>query len=374
MRGKIRSKMMRGQKTTYPAKSASLPAKARPRTVACRNAGIVGMGLMGSSIAACLLAAGHTVVAIEEDPARRRKAPRRVLALLQGSRRERLLEEEPNDVLRRLSISNDYGLLCECQIVIESVVEDLEVKSQVIKKIEQVVPADTLLGSNTSAIPPTLLQQSALHPERILGIHWGEPAHITKFMEIICGKKTMPNHAEHALALARQWGKQPSLLRKDVRGFITNRVMYAMLREAFHLVGSGVASIADVDRSLRNDLGYWITFAGPFRFMDLTGIPAYCAVMRDLLPDLDCSQEVPELMQRIVQSGGRGVANAKGFYHYTPAQARRWETRFLQFTYDIRALAEKYPEENGTAFGGTTERIVSRRQGRKRIPLLPHGG
>jgi 3-hydroxybutyryl-CoA dehydrogenase len=139
-------------------------------------------------------------------------------------------------------------------------------------------------------------------------------------------------------------------------------------------VGSGVASIADVDRSLRNDLGYWITFAGPFRFMDLTGIPAYCAVMRDLLPDLDCSQEVPELMQRIVQSGGRGVANAKGFYHYTPAQARRWKTRFLQFTYDIRALAEKYPEENGTVFGGTTERIVSRRQGRKRIPLLPHGG
>ena len=365
---------MRDRKTTYPAKLASLPTKTRSRAVACRNAGVVGMGLMGSSIAACLLAAGHTVVAIEEDQARRRKAPRRVLALLHGSRRERLLEAEPNDVLRRLSISNDYGILCECQIVIESVVEDLEVKRQVIKKIEQVVPADTLLGSNTSAIPPTLLQQAALHPERILGIHWGEPAHITKFMEIICGKKTTPNHAKHALALARQWGKQPSLLRKDVRGFITNRVMYAMLREAFHLVGSGVASIADVDRSLRNDLGYWITFAGPFRFMDLTGIPAYCAVMRDLLPDLDCSQEVPELMRRVVQSGGRGVANAKGFYHYTPAQARRWETRFLQFTYDIRALAEKYPEENGTAFGGTTERIVSRRQGRKRISLLPHGG
>jgi 3-hydroxybutyryl-CoA dehydrogenase len=76
------------------------------------------------------------------------------------------------------------------------------------------------------------------------------------------------------VAWARQIGKEPSLLRKDVPGLITNRIMYAMLREAFHLVESGVASIADVDRSLRNDLGYRITFAGPFRFMDLTGIPA----------------------------------------------------------------------------------------------------
>src|SRR5947207_15314167 len=100
-------------------------------------------------------------------------------------------------------------------------------------------------------------------------MHWGEPAHITRFMEIICGKNTLRVHAERALALARQVGKEPSLLRKDVRGFITNRVMYAMLREAFHLVESRLASMAHVDRSLRNDRGYWITFAGPFRVMDL---------------------------------------------------------------------------------------------------------
>jgi 3-hydroxybutyryl-CoA dehydrogenase len=303
---------------------------------------------MGSSIAACLLGAGHTVAAIEEDPARAKQAPGRVWALLRGSRKERLLKTDPKRLLAKLSISSDYRHLHKTQVVIESVVEDIDVKRQVIAKIERVVPADALLGTNTSAIPPTLLQQGALHPERILGIHWGEPAHILRFMEIICGKDTLPAHAERALVLARQWGKQPSLLRKDVRGFITNRIMYAMLREAFHLVESGVASIADVDRSLRNDLGYWITFAGPFRFMDLTGIPAYSAVMRDLLPDLDCSRQVPRLMTKLVESGARGVSNAKGFYRYTPAQARRWERRFLQFSYDIRALAQKYPEENGS--------------------------
>src|SRR5207247_6689575 len=165
-----------------------------------------------------------------------------------------------------------------------------------------------------TTIPHTELKNNAIHQERIMGIQWGKPAHITRFMEIICGKNTLPVHAERALALARQLGKEPSLLRKDVRGFITNRVMYAMLREAFHLVESGVASIADVDRSLRNDLGYWITFAGPFRFMDFTGIPAYCAVMRYLLPDLDCSKQVPSLIAKLVQSGAQGTANARGFY------------------------------------------------------------
>ena len=133
-------------------------------------------------------------------------------------------------------------------------------------------------------------------------------------------------------------------MKRDIRGFITNRLMYALLREAFHLVAKGYAAPADIDRSMRNDLGYWITFAGPFRFMDLTGIPAYAAVMKDLFPELDCSREVPELMKQVVESGGLGVANAKGFYEYTPEQAKRWEELFLEYTYDIRALAMKYPD------------------------------
>ena len=345
--------------------SKSFPFKREMGNLVCRDTGVVGMGLMGSSIAACLLAAGHTVTAVEVDPAALRKAPRRVLSLLEGLVKEKLLRSKPKGILKRMDISADYSTLRKCQIVIECVAEDLNVKKQVIRTVEQTVPSDTIIGTNTSAIPPTLLQQDALQPERILGIHWAEPAHITRFMEIICGKNTLPAYAEKALSLAWQLGKEPSLLRQDVRGFITNRVMYAMLREAFHLVESGVASIADVDRSLRNDLGYWITFAGPFRFMDLTGIPAYCAVMRDLLPDLDCSKQVPLLMTQIVESGALGVANAKGFYDYTPAQAKRWERRFLQFSYDIRALAQNYPAED-SPMSDSAPRGVTSAKGKRR--------
>ena len=312
--------------------------------------GVIGLGLMGTSIVACLLAAGHPVVAITRNPSKRQNTKRQVLALLKELVKEGLLKSDPSQLIRRFIISGDYSDLSGTEIVVESIIESIEAKYEVLRKIERAVSPQTLIGSNTSAIPVSELQKGALHPERILGLHWAEPAHVTRFMEIICGKSTQPAYASCALAFARGWGKEPSLLRRDIRGFITNRIMYAMLREAFYLVDSGYATISDVDRSLRNDLGYWITFAGPFRFMDLTGIPAYAAVMQDLFPELCNSPNVPDLMNRTVKSGARGVSNASGFYAYTPAEARRWEKRFLKFTYEIRALAQKYPEDSKPSF------------------------
>ena len=302
---------------------------------------------MGTSIAACLVGAGHRLSCVESDPAKLRTAPKRLLNVLNDAWEKGLISTHPDTLMKQVTISNEYSDLKAAEIVIESTVEDLTVKRQVIGKIEAVVSSKTLIGSNTSAIPVTDLQSGATHPERILGLHWAEPANITRFMEVICGKQTSRQNAQRAIRFARRLGKEPSLLRKDIRGFITNRIMYAMLREAFYLVEGGFASVADVDRSLRNDLGYWITFAGPFRFMDLTGIPAYAAVMKDLLPDLNCATDVPRLMQEVVQSGARGVSNAKGFYRYTSAQARQWEKQFIEFSHNIRELAEKYPEHVG---------------------------
>jgi len=302
---------------------------------------------MGRSIATCLLAAGHPVAGVEIDAGKRRSARRHVVALLREMKSEGLLKSNPAEVINHFSVSDDLSALTTSEVVVESIIESVAAKRRVIRKVEEVVSATAILGSNTSAIPVTQLQEGALHPERILGIHWAEPAHVTRFMEIICGQHTEARYAERVLTLARGWGKEPSLLRRDVRGFITNRIMYAMLREAFYLVESGYATIADVDRSLRNDLGYWITFAGPFRYMDLTGVPAYAEVMRDLFPDLSRNTRVPTLIRDLVKSGARGVSNSSGFYRYTRAQAKRWEELFLKFSYQIRALAQRYPEDVG---------------------------
>lgn len=327
------------------AEPTSREASAGVKSV--QTAGVVGLGLMGTSIAACLLASGNRVRAVETASDKRRTAHRRVFTLLRQMHAEGLLRAAPERVLARFSISGEYSGLAVCQIVIESITESVEAKWRVIDHIEQVVSLDALIGSNTSGIPVTLLQKHAQHPERILGIHWAEPAHITRFMEIVCGKETDPAKAVVVMGLARKWGKEPSLLRRDIRGFLTNRIFYAMLREAFYLVEAGFATPADVDRSLRNDLGYWITFAGPFRMMDLMGIPAFETVMRNLFPDLNCTKEVPRLMAELVQSGARGIENQHGFYQYSSAQAKRWERLFLKFSYEIRALAQKYPESVG---------------------------
>jgi len=329
--------------TKSKPKRASSP-RLNPRQI---PTGVVGLGLMGTSIAACLLAGGHPVAGVTRSASTRRTVRRRLRGYLDGLEKEGLLKgrETPQEILERFTTSADYEILADCRLVVESTVEDPEVKADVFHRIEKVVSPSCVIGSNTSAIPITLLQGKARHPGRIIGLHWGEPAHVLRFLEIICGEQTRLAHAEWVRDLSLKWGKEPGLLTRDIRGFITNRIMYAMLREAFHLVESGICTIADVDRSLRNDLGYWITLAGPFRFMDLTGIPAYMNVMKDLWPELSNRTDVPELMQQLVESGALGVANAEGFYEYSPASAKRWKKKFIEFSYEIHKLAMKYPEE-----------------------------
>lgn len=311
------------------------------------TAGVIGLGLMGHSIIACLLSAGHRVVGVTRDPARHRGTRGHVWRLLKQMKREGLTRKDPAKLAANLTIANDYAALAPCGIVIESVIENMAVKLETYRKVEEVVSPKAIIASNTSSIPVSLLQCDARHPERFVGIHWDEPAHVTRFMEVIAGEKTDPAAARRVMKLAARWGKEPSLLRRDVRGFITNRISYAMFREACHLVDSGVATVEDVDRSLRNDVGWWMPFVGPFRYMDLMGIEAYYRVMKDLLPELSNSPEIPAAMRRVVESGGRGVANGRGFYRYTPAQASRWKNLFLKFNYEIRHLAMKYPADAG---------------------------
>ena len=312
-----------------------------------KQVGVVGLGLMGSSIATCILAAGYKVTSFTRNIEKADEVRKRILNFLKQLQEEEMLKEDPNSAIKRLVITNDYSLFAHHEVVIESIIENVENKKGVFQQLENVLSPTAIIGSNTSAIPVTILQSGLKHPERLLGIHWGEPAHILRFLEVICGEKTDIRYAEKIVTLAEKWGKEPSLIRKDIRGFITNRLMYAMMREAIYLVENGYATIEDIDRACRNDMGYWITFAGLFRFMDLTGIPAYLTVMKDLFPELDSSTKAPHFIEELVRSGAKGVSNENGFYPYTKESAEKWEKLFIKFTYEIRKLAEKYPKNVG---------------------------
>lgn len=307
--------------------------------------GVVGLGLMGCSITTCLVLAGHRVVAIAPVPYDLQFAEKRIVEHLTRSREEGLAIESPEHYLKFLTISEDYSQLSACGLVIECTLEDLEIKKVVYGKIEDIIDKDALLTSNTSAIPITILQQHTRYPARFFGLHWAEPSHTTRFLEVICGNASDIAKGEYLYELSMGWGKEPTLVRKDIRGFITNRLMYAMYREAFYLVENGFATVEDVDRACRNNAGYWMTLVGVFRWMDLTGVPAYHAVMKDLFPTLCNSTEVPKLIDDIVKAGGRGVANGHGFHEYKPGEAEEWEKTFKDFSYEIRELALKYPAD-----------------------------
>lgn len=303
--------------------------------------GVVGLGLMGSSIVAALLIAGHTVKAIAPLAPEAAEAPARIEGQLRQCREAGLIGPVA-PYLAALTVSGDYAELAGCQLVIECVVERPDIKASVYAKITAVVSDDCIVGSNTSAIPISELQKHIDTPARFLGIHWAEPAFMTRFLEITCGEQTDPVFAERVFKLAHQWGKEPTLLRKDIRGFITNRLMYAVYREIFHQIESGNATAEDVDKAFRYDAGSWMTLMGIFRRMDYLGLQDYDAILTRLFPQLGNSTEVPEIMQQMVRDGARGIHNDLGLYPYEPGEGRQWDDAFARFNQEIHQLAAEY--------------------------------
>ena len=309
--------------------------------------GVVGLGLLGRGITACLLSRGFRVIACDLDARTRQDARTHIAHAIdelvnRGGMPASLLTAWPASYTETANVPE----LANCDFVIESIFEDLDAKRAVFDQLESVVTATTPIASNTSALPITLLQHGRRHPARFVGMHWAEPCHLTRFLEVIRGDHTDDHTADAAIALGKRAGKDPSLVRKDVEGFIVNRIGYAMYREAFWLLENGVADVETIDRSFRNAMSVWANVAGPFRWMDLTGVPAYAAVTKRLWPKLSCATEVPEAMRDVVDSGGKGIANGRGFYRYTPEEARRWEQRLRDNVWMVRAMTrELFPEE-----------------------------
>lgn len=304
---------------------------------------------MGTSIAAALLINGQKIVAVAPiDSELDKAAPNRIKHALEECYREGLTTKKSDEFLENIIFTSHYTDLKKCWLVMECVFENLAIKQKIFNKIEANVSDEVIITSNTSAMPISMLQNCLRVPERFFGMHWAEPSYTSPFLEIVCGEKSPVEIGEQLHDIAKEWGKEPTLVRKDIRGFITNRIMYAMYREAFHLVENGYATVADVDRACKNDGGQWMAFCGLFRYMDLTGLQAYHAVMKDLFPELSNQKTVPKLIDDIAKAGGNGVFNGKGFYEYTPDEAKKWEETFSKFSFDIHRLSSQYSKKVAT--------------------------
>ena len=306
--------------------------------------GIVGLGLLGRGIAACCLAHGFEVIGFTRSQkthdTARRHIGRAIGDLIErGGHPLALADEWP----LRFHPVTTLDRFSDCDLVIETVVEDLEVKHKIFDQLEALVRPDVPIASNTSALPISHLQRGRRHPERFLGMHWSENAHATRFMEMIRGEHTSDEIFESVARLARRFGKEPALLRKDVPAFICNRLGYAMYREAVHIVEMGVADVETVDRSCRNALGLWAAMCGPFRWMDITGGPAmYARALAGVLPSLNNSTELPETMKKMIERDAGGVTDGNGYYPYEEGDEEKWEEIFRESVWHVKQFQDKF--------------------------------
>ena len=306
------------------------------QTEEIQTIGLVGLGLMGQGIASCLVAYGFNVVAYSRTAAREQEALAHIGESLQKLvDRNTISAAEIVEWEKRFAYVDAVEKMGESQFVIETVGESLELKGKIYRTLESVVGNDVVIATNTSGISISLLQEGLQHKERFIAMHWAEPAEITRYLEISPGPGTAKFATETGRCIGERCGKHPTVLNFDLPGLISNRMMYAIMREAIHLVESGVADVETVDRSFRNDIGWWATLCGPFRWMDLTGLPIYAEVMKGIFPELSDNKELPELMKE-------RVATKTKHYDYKGNEEVKWDEMWTEFTHDVDALERNH--------------------------------
>ena len=295
---------------------------------------IIGNGKLASSVAVCSLLAGQRVTLVTEHKG---DAIDRISSHLSDLSRfnDKTLTQ---DLLEITNFADCTATGFTMGIGITG--EYLSEKMSVIQQLEKKVDPAAAVAINTESIPLSILQKASNHPERLVGLNWVEPAHVTFFLELIINAETNKKLADQLFEFAKiHWNKDPYLIYNNVS--IRARMLSGMIREAFYLVQNGYASIEDIDRACRNDAGYYLPFAGNFRYMDLMGPYAYGLVMKDLNRELSKDAKIPPFVEEIIERGGLGMENNEGFYSYEDGDERLWNEISRMFSYQIQRIIKK---------------------------------
>jgi len=296
---------------------------------------VTGVHALSSSLSVCLLLGGHRVIFLTPEVEKAKMLVAQHHAALERHKRD-TWDQSRLEITATLRERPDIGLA----FIIAS--EELAEKKKAVAELEGYLSPTAVIAVNTESIPLSQLQDGAIRKDRILGANWVEPVHTTSFLELICNAATDDQIAEDLMTLARRnWGKDPYRVTGELG--IRAKLFSAMVREAFYLVGNDYASIEDIDRACRNDAGYYLPFAGNFRYMDLMGTYAYGMVMKDLNPELCNDTELPAFFKEILAEGHSGMATGSGFYSYKAGDVMLWKERFRIFSYQIEEIIRKYP-------------------------------
>ena len=308
--------------------------------------GVAGLGLLGRGIATCLLAHRIPVMAYARTQQEFAEARTFIARAVDESITHAGFDESLRSTWSEGYLEADSpAQFAQCTFAIESIVEDFDAKTKLFGELEEVLPPDAPIASNTSAIPISRLQGTCRHPGRVLGMHWAVPAYGTRFLELIRGEATNDASLSMAARLASSIGKDPCVVGRDIPGFLANRLAYAMYREACNLLALGIADAATIDKAFRNSVGLWAGVCGPLQWIDLTGGPAlYGKAMTDVLPTLSNEIAVPEPLATKMREGATGIGNGEGFYRWTPAAAKQLQGRYRGHVWRMHGVLKEASE------------------------------
>ena len=284
---------------------------------------VIGAGTMGHGIAQVFAQAGLQVALTDSDDQVRGAALKRI-----GGNLETCLGPSDPDrdrasaTLGRITVAPDLAeAVADAGLVFEAVFEDLELKRQVLREIEAQCAPQVILISSTSGYCVRDLAIALDHPERFLALHFWNPPYVVPVVEVMPGERTSAEVVDATSALLKKAGKVPALLKKDVPGYVGNRLQHALRREAIALVAEGVASPEDVDTITRLSFGLRMPVVGPLETVDLAGLDLTQSIQTYLLPDLDRSTTPKQLVRDKVERGELGVKAGEGFYNWPPGRA-----------------------------------------------------
>ena len=281
-----------------------------------KSLAIIGTGIMGMGIAQIAAQAGIQVLLFDAKGGAAEQGRQSLQAMLEKlAAKGKFTDEQLQSTLSNLTVIEDIAKIAEVDVVIEAIIENLEIKQQLFKQLESIVPAETILATNTSSLAVTAIASNCEHPERVAGFHFFNPVPLMKIVEVIPGISTKSSVVETLTSLAKRMGHL-GVVAKDTPGFIVNHGGRAYGTEALKILGEGIASFEGIDRILRDGAGFRM---GPFELLDLTGIDVSHPVMESIYNQYYFEPRYrPHPLTRQMLTGNKlGRKVGEGFYHYT---------------------------------------------------------
>ena len=285
---------------------------------------VVGAGLMGHGIAQVFALAGHDVTITDSHKPNLDTVKQRIATNLRD------LGDDETAVERVTPVATMADCVRDADYVVEAVLEDMPLKQKIFAEIEQHARPDTILASNTSVMPITEIMQGLRRRERALGTHWWNPPFLVPLVEVIGTQWTSPQAIDFTMKLHADAGKKPAHVKKDVPGFIGNRLQHALWREAVSLVENGICDAETVDAVIKASFGRRLAVLGPLENADLVGTDLSLAIHQTVLPAIDSRPSPSPYLEKLVRDGKLGFKSGEGFRKWSVEEQAALRRKVLE--------------------------------------------